>query len=247
MAGFLLAGPLAALLGAPDAEGVVRLLCLAALADGACSVPAALLTRAFRQKETMLIEGAGLVASSALSLVLAVGGHGAYSLAWGQLTGNVLVAVLFVLRCRPYPGFRWRREVLRPLLAFGLPLAGSSALVFVMLNIDYIVVGRQLGSTELGLYFVGFNLAAAPVNLMSVALRRVVMPALVRTRDDGDRDLAATFARTVRLVLLLVLPGCVFLSLHAEVLVEWVYGDKVEQSRRGPVGAGPVLGRAHPG
>lgn len=223
--GLASAGLVADLLGAPAAAGVVRLLCVATLVDGASSVPAALLTRSFRQKETMFIEAAGLLLSSTTSLVLAVRGHGAYSLAWGQLAGNAVVGGLLIARCRPYPGIRVRREVVRPLLAFGLPLAGSSALVFFMLNLDYIVVGRLLGTVALGFYFVGFNLASLPVNLLSSALRRVTVPAFVRTRDTGG-DLPAAFVRTVSVVLVAVLPACLFLSVHADVLLHLVYGSQ---------------------
>src|SRR5712691_6677016 len=47
----------------------------------------------------------------------------------------------------------------RALLKFGLPLAGSSIVVFAVSNTDQLVVGHLLGATALGFYALALNLA----------------------------------------------------------------------------------------
>ncbi|HKE99800.1 MAG TPA: lipopolysaccharide biosynthesis protein [Actinomycetes bacterium] len=222
---FVAAPWLATAMGAPEATGVLRLLCAGVVIDGATAVPAALLTRTFRQGRRMVADFTSFGISTVLSIWLAVAGYGAWSLAWGRLAGNGVAAVLFVLLApaRFRPGFDAAQA--RRLLAFGLPLAGSSLLVFAMLNVDYVVVGSLLGPVALGFYLLAFNLSSWPVNVFSVAVRRVSLAGFSRLVEDPGR-LRSSFARSLGLLMTATLPVCVLLGLMADPLVRFVYGDR---------------------
>jgi len=94
-----------------------------------------------------------------LSVGLALTGMGAMSLAIGRVTGTILAAVLFI-RYSPSPlRFGFDRLQARHLLKFGLPLAGSSIIVFAVGYADQLTAGAMLGTTALGYYVLAFNLA----------------------------------------------------------------------------------------
>lgn len=212
-----------AALGAPDATGVVRLLCVAVLIDGVTAA-AQLVNREFRQGVRLLSDVANLVVTTGVTVSLAATGHGAWSLGWGQLAGNVLAAVVL---CRltsmwPRPGFDRRQAA--ELLRFGLPLAGASLLVFAMLNVDYVVTGRVLGAVALGLYLQAFNLASWPVNVFSAIVRRVSLAAFSRVQDDPARRQEA-LARMVTVLAVPTLLVCLLLGLLALPLITTVYGE----------------------
>jgi O-antigen/teichoic acid export membrane protein len=216
---------LAGTMGAPAATGVLRLLCAGVLIDGATAVPAALLTRTFRQGRRLLADFTSFGVSTAVSVGLALGGYGAWSLAWGRLAGNGVAALLFLLLApaRFRPGFDAGQA--RRLLAFGLPLAGSSLLVFAMLNVDYMIVGSLLGPVALGFYLLAFNLSSWPVNMFSAAVRRVSLAGFSRVADDRDR-LQRGFDRSLGLLMAATVPVCVLLAVMADPLVRFVYGDR---------------------
>jgi O-antigen/teichoic acid export membrane protein len=222
---FAAAPAMASALGSPQTTGVLRLLCAGVLVDGVTAVPAALLTRNFRQDQRMLVDFVSFVVSTTVSLTLAATGHGAWSLAWGLLAGNGCTALL-LFRLAPE---RWRpgfdRRQARALLAFGLPLAGSSLLVFAMLNVDYVVVGSVLGQVELGLYLLAFNLSSWPVNIFSTAVRRVSLAGFSRLQDD-PRALEAAFCRALALLAAATVPVCVLLGLLAAPAIRLVYGEQ---------------------
>src|SRR5262249_21334582 len=148
--------------------GVLRALCLCVLIDGVSSVPIGLLNRSFRQDQRAWADWAGFLCSTGLTIGLALGGHGAWSLAIGPVVGNVLTTTLLYVFARERPAPGWDREVAGALVRYGLPLCGSSILVFAFSNLDYIVVGHQLGAVSLGLYTIAFNLASWPSNVLSV-------------------------------------------------------------------------------
>ncbi|MBL7519570.1 lipopolysaccharide biosynthesis protein [Frankia sp. CNm7] len=225
-AGTLLAAPaIAEQLGAPEAVRVIRLLAVSVFIDGLASVPAALLTRQFLQGRRMVADLTGLLANTGVTVGLAATGHGVYSLAFGYLAGNAVTAVLITAAApyRVWPGFD--RPAARQLIAFGLPLAGSSLLVFGVLNIDTMIVGSRLGAVELGFYTLAFNLSSWPVNMFSLAVRRVAMPAFARLSAD-QRRLQESFARSLGLLLAVALPSCALLAALATPVIRIVYGDR---------------------
>src|SRR5215475_11551176 len=211
----LAAGPFATAMGAPQAAGVVRLLCLSVLLDGLTATPAQLLTRDFEQGKRMVVDQVSFALSTGVTIWLAVAGHGAWSLAWGRLVGNVLSVLLLFRFAALWPRPGWDRRHAGELLRFGLPLAGASLLVFAMLNAGYVVVGPLLGTVALGFYLQAFNLSSWPVNVFSTSVRRVSLAAFSRLQDHPAALLAAA-----------TLPVCALLGLLATPLVSVVYGQR---------------------
>ena len=222
---FIAAPFFASALHTPAATGVLRLLALGVVIDGVASVPIGLLTRGFRQDKRAIAEWSGFVVSTTVTIGLAIAGFGAWSLAWGRLAGNsVNCGALYILApSRPRPG--WDKSVARELLRFGIPLTGSSFLVFAMLNVDYLVVGRELGTVALGYYALAFNLSSFPWNLLSTAVRPIAVPAFARFQHDSAR-LREVFLRWFHLLMSATVPVCTLLGVLALPLVTMVYGSK---------------------
>jgi O-antigen/teichoic acid export membrane protein len=225
VAAFFAAPSVASLLDAPEATNLIRLLLVGVLIDGLVAVPNALITRAFAQRVRLRIDLLAFVIGTPLTIGLAMGGLGAWSLGWGAVTGNVITGVLAVLwaPARYRPG--WSRSVAAELLRFGLPLAGASLLLFAMLNVDYIVVGHMLGAVQLGVYLLAFNLCSWPITVISTAIRRVSLSAFARMHETGDAS-GEGFQRTVALVMAMTLPMCVLLAGFAGPVIEFLYGSK---------------------
>lgn len=219
---WLAAPAVAVALGSPAATGVVRLLSVGVLIDGVTSVPVALMTRAFMQRRRLQIDLIAFVVSTPVTIGLAVAGYGAWGLAWGAVVANLVSGVLSVVwaPARYRPGFD--RSVIGELLKFGLPLAGASMLLFLMLNVDYVTVGHLLGATALGLYTMAFNLCSWPSTLVSSAVRRVSMPAFARYAENGKGELG--FRRGIFLVTVLTVPLVVLLACYANELIAFLYG-----------------------
>jgi PST family polysaccharide transporter len=213
----------AAAMGDPGATGVVRLLALQVLLSGLVATPAAVLQRHFQQKRRMLIDQVNTWVGALTSVALAVAGTGAMSLAVGRLAGSGVAAVLFV-RLAPEPlRFGFDRGHARALLRFGLPLAGSSLVVFGVTTVDQLVVGHTLGATALGLYVLAFNLSSWPVAMFSQPVRSVAPAAFARLQHDPP-TLRRAFTTAVGLLAAVTLPVCLLLVGAADPLIRFVYG-----------------------
>ncbi|WP_433181513.1 oligosaccharide flippase family protein [Actinoallomurus sp. CA-150999] len=217
----------AAAMGAPAATGVIRLLTLSVLVDGLVATPAAMLQRAFRQDRKMIADQVNSWGGAAVSVVLALTGWGAMSLAVGRLAGAVGSGVLLVAFSPEPPRFGFDRAVARRLLRFGLPLAGSSVVVFAVGGVDQFVVGDVLGPTALGFYVLAFNLSNWPVGMFSQPVRSVAPAAFARLQHDAPA-MRRTFLSTAGLLTAVTLPVCLLLGGAAGPLVRFVYGPRWE-------------------
>ncbi|WP_131740494.1 oligosaccharide flippase family protein [Actinomadura roseirufa] len=215
----------AAAMGAPAAAGVIRLLTLSVVVSGLVAVPAALLQRGFRQDRKMLADQVNNWGGALVSIALAATGTGAMSLAVGRLAGSAVSAVLLVWAAPGRLRFGFDRERARALLRFGLPLAGSSIVVFAVATVDQVVVGHALGATALGFYVLAFNLSNWPVTMFSQPVRSVAPAAFARLQHDPPA-LRGAFLSTAGLLAGLTLPVCLLLSGAAEPLIGLVYGDR---------------------
>ncbi|MEU5878050.1 lipopolysaccharide biosynthesis protein [Spirillospora sp. NPDC047279] len=220
---FLAAPAFASAMGAPGAADVIRLLTLSVVVSGLVAVPAALIQRGFRQDRKMLADQVNNWGGAIVSIVLAATGMGAMSLAVGRLAGSAGSAILLV-RASPEPlRFGFDRERARALLRFGLPLAGSSIVVFGVTTVDQVIVGHTLGATALGFYVLAFNLSNWPVTVFSQPVRSVAPAAFARLQHDPP-VLRGAFVSTTGLLAGLTLPVCLLLAGAAEPLIQVVYG-----------------------
>lgn len=230
--GVLLAGlmvvfapTLARQLGSADATGAVRVLALFVLLSGVSAVPAALMTRDFMQRQRFIVDAAFLVSSTVSMIGLVALGHPVMGLAVSRVAGQVVTVVLITWMApeRYWPGFQWR--VAKPLLTFGLPLAGANLLMMAIANVDFAVVGHALGPQELGYYNLAFSISGWPVTIFSAVLISVTLPTLSRVRDSPT-ELTRHLAAGLSAVTALSFPVCALCSVLAGPLIDCVYGHR---------------------
>jgi PST family polysaccharide transporter len=216
----------AAAMGAPAATGVVRVSALAVLIDALAGPPAALLQRAFRQDLRLIVDQANVWLGTGLTLLLAFSGFGAMSLAVGRLVGTGVALVLFLIFSPQPPRLGFNRKVARPLLKFGVPLAGSGVVVFAIANVDQLVAGRTLGVTALGYFVLASNLSNWPLTMFSQPVRNVAPATFARIRDSNPGAMRGGFLSAAGLLAAVTVPACLVLSGSAGPVVSFLYGAR---------------------
>jgi O-antigen/teichoic acid export membrane protein len=214
----------AAAMGDPAATDVVRLMLVCVPLNGLVATAAAMLQREFQQGRRTAADQVNIWLGAVLSVVLAVAGFGAMSLAVGRVVATVAFSVMLLV-FSPVPlRFGWNREVAGALLRFGLPLAGASIVVFAVGYSDQLVVGAVLGAHALGFYLLAFNLASWPVSMLSQPVRAVAPAAFSRIQHDPAR-MDAGFRAAFRVLMAVALPACAFIAGAALPIVTVVYGE----------------------
>ena len=216
----------AALAGSPAATPLVRLLTLSIIVDGITAVRSASLMRNFQQDRLTKANAIGFVATFATSISIACAGGGAYAFVCGQLAGVSVTGVAVLILARVPVQFGLDRAVAGKLLRFGIPLAASLGVEALLMNADYVIVGRLLGAAFLGYYLLAFNTSSWAVSLMGTAIRYVSIPVFSRLSDQPSTALSDNVRRSITLLVTTVTPVVVLMSLLAEPMVSVLYGAK---------------------
>ena len=229
-----LANPIVAeLLPGADAT-VLRWLMISVGLHALAVVPLAVLQKNMQfKREASIVVGATVIGAVA-AIVAAVLGAGIWALVLRQVLVSVIEVTLAWIAARRYlPGFRGligRGE--RPSGGHG----GSARWFFLVslfslaaMSADYVVVGRLVGATDLGLYSIAFALGFAPLTHFAWWLGGVLLPAAAATPDLDV--LAQRTLRAVRVMALVLFPVVV----PALVLAPWLLPQTLGERWTGSV------------
>lgn len=211
----------------PDsaAVGVVRLATLAVVIDGRIAASAGVITRALQERTRATSELTGTAAALCVNFSVALSGGGPWSLAAAQVTGSAVTATLLFLRSPTKVRFRWDREQARSLLRFGTPLIGAGALNQLILNSDYLIVNRYLGTAVAGAYFLAFNISNWPMTLIAFSMRRTAVAGFARLQGD-PAAIQRAFVGAATLLISATLPMALLIGLLAPEVLTVAYGPK---------------------
>lgn len=209
----------------PRVEGLIRVLALGVLLQGPSIVPMARLASKLQFRTVTIIELVAAGGSSALSVLLALMGMGAYSFVVPIPIFAVLKSVVSWWIARPPVTMSPQFSKWRPLLGDSLTLVTSGLLATVWWQGDYIVLGRFHETAVVGIYYFAFRLSVQTFSLLAGQISSVLFPALSTITGNEERQTKA-FLRAASVV---VFVGS-FLSLLqaavAEPLINLVFADR---------------------
>ena len=200
----ILAAPsIAAWYHEPQLTQVIRVASLSLLMTAVATVPQAHLQRNLRFREMALALIVGSVAASLTTILCAILGLGVWSLVIGTLVLSALRSIVIIVynRSAVWPDFSRGFAPVRHLMHFSVHMLSNRILWYCSMNLDLIVLGRLVHSTQLGSYSVGANLAAVPGDKAMDAVNRVSFPTLSRMRSKRA-EFNYTYERILRMLAL---------------------------------------------
>jgi len=186
-------------------------------------IASGLLTRRLAFKRLALIEIGASLHYGVGCLLFAYFGFGLWSLVYSPVLSALFSAVCECLAASYLPRFGWHRAAARHIWGFGGTLTLGSIINYVARNVDYFVVGRVLGSSQLGLYKRAYDFAVIPKEKVGDVLVRVLFPFLCKIRDNRGW-VRSSFLKTTKLIAILCLPVLVLFIFVGANLVAVLYG-----------------------
>ena len=170
----------------PQVTGLLRLLALALPISGLGLVPSAMILRGLKFRTKLIPDVARSFSKGLVSIVLALSGYGAWSLIWGQLAGELTGAVLSWVLAGWRPTLKFEREATRDVATFGghiilVEIAGQ-----LRNNVDYIIVGRILGKTMLGIYTLAYRIPELAIRSFDRVVGQVSFPLLAQVQSERE-------------------------------------------------------------
>ena len=152
---------------------------------------------------------------------------GAYAIGWATLVSGIAAVVLNWIAAGWRPSLVIDFAIARRLIRYGRHVAGGSLVVFIVTNLDNVIVARTNGVEALGVYALVYGLANLPATHVADVLGRVLFPAFVSLAHEPQR-LRSVYLRSMRMTALLAFPLTAWLGAAAPTFTPVVMGQRWE-------------------
>ncbi len=202
---------------------LLRVLSLTFVLSGLPTIPGVVLARLMRFRVEFWIQMTTVVVRTSVAIGFAYAGFGMWSLVAGALAGACAQAVLGFLAVPYLPRWRFNSSFLTQTWRTSGSYFGGGLLFYVNMNIDLLLIGRQLGAASLGYYQNSRALTDEIRARIAVPLQHVLFPAFSAVQDSRDR-MRDMVLRSGRMLAALVIPIGIGIASMSHELVPVLYG-----------------------
>jgi PST family polysaccharide transporter len=208
----------------PQVVPVLRALALSFIIASVSVVQQALLERKLRFAALARVEICAVLLGAASGIAAAVLGYGVWSLVMQNWVMLLVLSFGFIATAQWRPGLHFAWADLRAIAGFSSNLVAFNSLNYFARNADYIMIGRVLGSGELGLYTLAYRIMLYPVQHIAAVIGRVTFPVFAQLQDDNAR-LRVGYLRIISTIALITVPLMLGLMALSDLFVATVFGE----------------------
>lgn len=221
-----IAAPLAALFyKQPQLTSIIPVLGLGVLCNPINLVHRAQLTKQMNFKKLAFINNTSSIVAGIIAVILAMLGAGIWALIFNSVASTILAVPLYFNATKWLPKFLWDKQAFHDVFSFGVYTMGTEFLTILMLNLDYLLIGKLLSATALGIYTLAFVLTDTFRAQLTKMINRVMFPVYGRNQDSKGL-LKDVYFKVVKYNSICVYPIMVFLIVLGEPFVINYFGLK---------------------
>lgn len=225
LACWLFAVPLSRFFGDIRVAGILRVLSVGLWFSAATAVNRGLLQRRLDFRRLFFIDvGAYVFGYVGVAIVMALLGHGVWSLVFGTVVSLILQALLVLLAEPPRLRLSLAKRETAELLGFGSGVSINNTINYLAANVDYLVIGKLLNATLLGLYTRAFQLVTMPLSKIAATLSGALFPSYAEIQSDPER-LGRAYLKAVNATALLTFPILAGFAVGADIVIVGLYGE----------------------
>jgi PST family polysaccharide transporter len=209
----------------PRAAGVIRILSLTFPISAVGDTYGNLLAKRLSFNRTFLPEFLRAMTKGLSSIGFALAGFGYWSLLIGQICGEAVATIIYWFSLSWRPAFLMDLTILKSLLEYGVKYIGADIVSILLLNLDYLLVGRFLGTEAFGVYTLAFRLPDLVILQFARSLSTVIFPVYSKMREIPN-SMAMGFFMTTRYISLITVPLGLGLALVAGPFTRLAFTEK---------------------
>lgn len=204
---------------------IVRVLSLSILFSPLVSIQRAILTKRFDFKKLSFISFSTSIAAGIVAIILAFLDYGVWALVFNVVTPVILSIPLYFMSTAFVPKLIWDKKAFSDIFGFGVFTTGSSLLIKVTSQMDYLLVGKLVGKTSLGVYTFAFIVTEMIRAQIINVFTKVMYPIFSKDQDDEDK-LKYYYLELLKVISLVIIPMMLLLIYFTTGIINFLFGNK---------------------
>jgi len=209
----------------PDVKAILIYISIGLLFSSIGITSRAVLMKEKNFKILTIVDVISEIFSSILSIYFALNGHILLAISARLVIKPIIQTLLLVFLKNDFILVSPSRESVISIVPFSSRYLGSQLFVYLNNNIDYLLIGKLLGSKSLGIYTMAYQWSVLARLYISGSINKVAFPEIASAKDNllHVRDL---FLNIIRKLSFITFPICLGLIAIANEFVMLIYGDK---------------------
>lgn len=174
---------ISAFFGEPELIFLLKLISMVFFIVSIAFVQQNMLKKEMRFKELFNINLISTILYGVITIIFALQGLGAKALVLGYISKNIIKTAIIIIFYRWFPNFHFNYKAIKDLINFGLYNFGARVLNYFNSNLDYLLIGRFLGSEALGYYTLAYKLMLVPLSKISGVISNTFLPAFSEIKN----------------------------------------------------------------
>lgn len=183
----------------------------------------AIILKSLNFRMLSIVEMISIGIAGLIAIIMAFMGFGVWSLVVQWITGSMITTVLIWKLSDWRPDFTFSRIAVKDLLRFSVNLLGARALNYWFRKFDNLLIGRFIGTAELGIYSRAYQLLLFPLQNIAQVIIRVLFPSFSIIHQDKAK-VKYLFLKAVGVIALFIYPMSLGLLVTTEPLVMTFFG-----------------------
>lgn len=187
------------------------------------------LIRELKFKKLTFISNSSSIIAGIIAILLAYYGFGIWALVLNSIFKYALSIPLYYLATKWKPKFSFDLQSFKEVFGFGVKVTGSNLLSTFTNNLDYLIIGKLLSATALGLYYLAFALTDTFRHQIMKVINSVMFPVYSKKTDDLD-SIKKYYLLVVKYNSLVVFPIMLYFIIFGDAFLEYFFGGKWSES-----------------
>ena len=166
---------------------VLRILAIVLILENFRFFPETKLSKTLKFKTIRTSTILGNISYSLVAIALAYSGYSFWSIVYGRITQSLTSIIYYQIKSPWKPQLQYDPRIAKHLLSYGKFVFGTALMYLLADNLNSIVLGRILGPTVLGYYFIAYSWATLSAREVVVIVDRVLFPTYSTIKSELAR------------------------------------------------------------
>lgn len=176
-------------------------------------------------KKLTFISNSSSIVAGIISILLAYYGFGIWSLVLNPIFKYTFSIPLYFYSIKWKPKFKFDFKSFKEVFGFGVKVTGSNLLSTFTNNFDYLVIGKLLSASALGVYYLAFALTDTFRHQIMKVVNSVMFPVYSKKNNDLE-TIKNYYLKVIKYNSLVVFPIMLYFIIFGDNFLVFFFGSK---------------------